>query len=1372
MKDITTFISPLVESQFPSFYAEDGKLFIAFMKAYYEWLEETNNTLFHSRRLLEYSDIDQTVEEFLVYFKEQTLKNVQFNTATNKRLLIKNALDIYRSKGTERAIDLFFKLVFAQPASVHYPGDDIFKLSDNKWKIPTYVEVSETKFNSEFEGKQITGLTTGATAFVESYSIKKQINTNTDLEGNKIKSSKNIHVFFISNLKGSFKYGEKITHSGITDPRNCPTVVGSLNRLEVLTGASNYNIGDVVTLSSNTGINGKAVVTSIFSTTGQVEFTLIDGGWGYTTSPEILISEKVLRVANLTITKPDSLLPSPFKKFESFVQPKANINFTALSGGKFVNNDLIYNYNIDNSLAGYGKIINITYSTSVPTTGNLYVSVLSGNLQVTPTIYNTGNTISATVSGYEDKTATANIIGFSTNTTLVINDLNDKNFIVGESIYQANSKVEWANGVIQKIIKSSTSVTIEVSNTQGAFINTKKINGRASLANGTLQNYYTNIGIKDSSITSISSINIVANGINYSNGDVISFLSSTGYGAYARVKTDSIGAVSNVIITRPGRGYLTTPTAFIANSATQYFFYANQIQDNFITIQNNPFINAQYVQYKVSATNTAITGLVNNQKYYVRIANSSGIKLSDAPKGDVISISAGLNQNGHSFTPVISGGYGAVFSVDMGDPIDYDNNLFFYGKNTSTTAYVDTVGQGSLASFKIISLDDEEINQLNSDFLSSNNIFGADYMDILIDASANTALSGSNAYGFPANPAGNLTHGSIKSMLTIDDYLIGSISLIGTVNPGEDYNLDPIVTVFEPVVYGYKKSDMILTTRENTSGFLDGENILYIVRKNFDSKFNIENSFIKITDNLWGNGSVVTYITDNGNTVIGGLANNYNYYIVQANTSGFKLSLTNNGNPIILTPSATSEVGHNIQTASYSTLGKLKSKINKNTLQVTRLSLFKDIPEYANSFIKGESSNYVAMVPLGGKDITFSGLNADISANVITANGSVKTLKVIDSGFGYERFDVGSFSKEGDPDSTVGVFKALIDHEGQGQGFYQNTKGFLSSDKYLQDGDYYQDYSYEIKTKVPVDKYSIMLKKVLHVAGTKAFHSQEVLSNVYTPITANKNIELRRTFNPTTSVDVVTNFISIENNTLANGALIKYSVDDGNTEIITASAINRIKSITIGSAGQNYDSTVNNQIKVYSTKTFNPVLNVDYDQDFITLSSNPFVNTDVVKYIVAAGNTAMTNLSNGSIYYVVQSNSSGVKLSSSLNGSPVNLLTASINESGHSLSGASGNTIIATFANNSLGNIVSINISYYGNNYTTAPDVVAVPATSLSNGAVFNVNLTGVGNNSLYYAAFANSSGLKLSLTANGSSIVDLTAPLPNENGHGISNIV
>lgn len=63
-------------------------------------------------------------------------------------------------------------------------------------------------------------------------------------------------------------------------------------------------------------------------------------------------------------------------------------------------------------------------------------------------------------------------------------------------------------------------------------------------------------------------------------------------------------------------------------------------------------------------------------------------------------------------------------------------------------------------------------------------------------------------------------------------------------------------------------------------------------------------------------------------------------------------------------------------------------------------------------------------------------------------------------------------------------------------GRYKNTDGFLSSNKYLQDGDYYQEYSYVIRAGVSLENYSDVVKKMLHPAGMKMFGEINLLDSV------------------------------------------------------------------------------------------------------------------------------------------------------------------------------------------------------------------------------------------------------------------------------------
>ena len=67
---VEKFISNFVQNQFPSFYQEEGEDFVLFMKAYYEWLESSGKPIYEARRLYDYRDIDNTLEEFLEYFQK------------------------------------------------------------------------------------------------------------------------------------------------------------------------------------------------------------------------------------------------------------------------------------------------------------------------------------------------------------------------------------------------------------------------------------------------------------------------------------------------------------------------------------------------------------------------------------------------------------------------------------------------------------------------------------------------------------------------------------------------------------------------------------------------------------------------------------------------------------------------------------------------------------------------------------------------------------------------------------------------------------------------------------------------------------------------------------------------------------------------------------------------------------------------------------------------------------------------------------------------------------------------------------------------------------------------------------------------------
>lgn len=285
MKPTETAISQYIEGQFPSIFREEGPVLVQFVKAYYEWMESTGQPLYHARRLPSYRDIDTTLEQFVTYFKLKYLPNIQFTTTSSKRLFIKNALDFHRSKGSSRSVELFFKLIYGVSAHIYYPADDMFKLSDGRWVIPTYLEITPSPRSKDFVGKLITGVDSFAIAFVESY--------------NRIRvKGKYVEVFYLSDLNGVFIDGESIKTDIVHS--DCPKVIGSASSFEVVVGGGGFFLGERVGTISDNGQFATGIVRQVGDIIGAANIELISGGYGYNSTSEIIISDKSLLVRGLS----------------------------------------------------------------------------------------------------------------------------------------------------------------------------------------------------------------------------------------------------------------------------------------------------------------------------------------------------------------------------------------------------------------------------------------------------------------------------------------------------------------------------------------------------------------------------------------------------------------------------------------------------------------------------------------------------------------------------------------------------------------------------------------------------------------------------------------------------------------------------------------------------------------------------------------------------------------------------------------------------------------------------------------------------------------------------------------------------------------
>jgi hypothetical protein len=69
-----------------------------------------------------------------------------------------------------------------------------------------------------------------------------------------------------------------------------------------------------------------------------------------------------------------------------------------------------------------------------------------------------------------------------------------------------------------------------------------------------------------------------------------------------------------------------------------------------------------------------------------------------------------------------------------------------------------------------------------------------------------------------------------------------------------------------------------------------------------------------------------------------------------------------------------------------------------------------------------------------------------------------------------------------------GVGTAVSVTQGKSQGVWESTTSHLNSNKVIQDSNFYQDFSYQVTSKLNPNTYLSTLKDLAHVVGTKVFH--------------------------------------------------------------------------------------------------------------------------------------------------------------------------------------------------------------------------------------------------------------------------------------------
>tara|TARA_R110000868_G_scaffold109032_2_gene297056 strand:- start:3248 stop:5764 length:2517 start_codon:yes stop_codon:yes gene_type:complete len=144
--------SLLISSQLPEFVREEHPNFIAFLEAYYEFLEnaqgtQLNDLVTKSKDLRYITDVDTSIDDFHDNFFATYADLFPQDVQVDRAILLKHVLPLYLAKGSEKSFKLLFRLLYNQELEILQPKTNILRASDGKWLIENAFKISQTVYS-------------------------------------------------------------------------------------------------------------------------------------------------------------------------------------------------------------------------------------------------------------------------------------------------------------------------------------------------------------------------------------------------------------------------------------------------------------------------------------------------------------------------------------------------------------------------------------------------------------------------------------------------------------------------------------------------------------------------------------------------------------------------------------------------------------------------------------------------------------------------------------------------------------------------------------------------------------------------------------------------------------------------------------------------------------------------------------------------------------------------------------------------------------------------------------------------------------------------------------------------------------------------
>jgi hypothetical protein len=264
-------LSSLVANQLPEFVREDNQTFVAFLEAYYEYLQNMDGN-----DLKSLGDIDTTLDSFIKYFKNEVAINFP-KPVIDERFLLQHMKDHYLAKGSEASFKFLFRVLFDKDVTIEYPSKQLLRASDGRWNQDVSIFAKVNAGNPDDIIGRIVDVVTPNRIIRLQIDRRQYVEVEIDRV---VKIADGIYEFFIDRkFFGDIAPGDRIRYADTFDATILPTT----SKITIQQRGKNFKLGDLYELKNGAGAGSILKVSGISDIGAITSIEFVKYGINYAT---------------------------------------------------------------------------------------------------------------------------------------------------------------------------------------------------------------------------------------------------------------------------------------------------------------------------------------------------------------------------------------------------------------------------------------------------------------------------------------------------------------------------------------------------------------------------------------------------------------------------------------------------------------------------------------------------------------------------------------------------------------------------------------------------------------------------------------------------------------------------------------------------------------------------------------------------------------------------------------------------------------------------------------------------------------------------------------------------------------------------------